>query len=161
MKEIWKPIENYEDLYEISNYGYVKSLHWGRKRILKANLTGKGYFYIRLCKNGKQKMYKMSHLVWDHFGDKPRNGHLLQVDHIKEKWNDRIDNLQLLSNRQNVSKWHKAQKTSSKYIGVSWNKLAKSWIARIRIDKKYKHLGCFDNELEASKVYQKVLRSLK
>ena len=36
MKEIWKPIKNYEDLYEISNLGRVKSLlGWNGKKVYK------------------------------------------------------------------------------------------------------------------------------
>jgi len=38
IQERWKPIINYEGLYEISNYGIVKSLNYnrtGKEQILK------------------------------------------------------------------------------------------------------------------------------
>lgn len=38
---------------------------------------------------------------------------------------------------------------SSKYKGVHWNKSAKKWQSRIRINGKVKHIGYFDTELEA------------
>ena len=31
----WKPIKDYEDLYLVSNTGLVKSLHWGKEKLLK------------------------------------------------------------------------------------------------------------------------------
>ena len=157
MKEIWKPIQNYKGLYEISNFGYVKSLikSWicGKGTlykkgvtILKYGIDGHGYRMVSLHKNKKKKTYMISHLVWDHFGDKPRNGRKLQVDHIKEKWNDRIDNLQLLNQRENISKgFVQNGKKSSKYSGICWNKASKKWSSQIQINHKSKHLGFFYN----------------
>lgn len=51
--------------------------------------------------------------------------------------------------------------TSSQYVGVSFNKHAKKWSARIRSDGKHVHLGYFDDELEASHAYQLALSKLK
>lgn len=64
MKEIWKNIKGYEDLYQVSDTGRVKSLSRLRKgnggytseRILKPTLNSKtGYLYVALCKDGKPK----------------------------------------------------------------------------------------------------------
>lgn len=35
MDEIWHDIEGYEELYQVSNKGRVKSLKYGKERILK------------------------------------------------------------------------------------------------------------------------------
>ena len=51
--------------------------------------------------------------------------------------------------------------TSSQYVGVSFNKHARKWEANIMSDRKAVHLGCFDNELEASNAYQLALAKLK
>ncbi len=163
MKEIWKSIKSYEGLYELSNYGYVKSLKrkWVLNDIiLKAGLDINGYFYVILCKSGKVKAHKISLFVWDHFGDRPRNGRKLQVDHIdNNRQNDRIDNLQLLTNRQNISKGISQNgKTLNKYIGITWHNQSKKWYARIEINGKQKHLGSFNNEVEASSEYQRALK---
>ena len=44
----WRPIKGYEDLYLVSNTGLIKSLHWGKEKILKqvikANLEAQKYF---------------------------------------------------------------------------------------------------------------------
>jgi len=46
---------------------------------------------------------------------------------------------------------------TSKYVGVSFSKRGGRWVAQISFNKKKKHLGYFDTELEASNVYQKEL----
>ena len=41
----------------------------------------------------------------------------------------------------------------SKYVGVSWDKLGKTWQAYIRIQGKCKFLGCSRDEKEAARLY--------
>ena len=58
MKEIWKDIEGYEGLYQVSNYGRVKSLnynHTKEERIRKLDISNKGYASILLSKNKAKK----------------------------------------------------------------------------------------------------------
>ncbi len=38
---------------------------------------------------------------------------------------------------------------SSQYMGVCWNKKYNKWVAKIRINRTRKHLGCFNTELDA------------
>lgn len=154
-EEVFKSIKDYEGLYKVSDFGLVKSKDG---IILKNRIDKDGYLRVNLRKNGKMKTYMISHLVWDHFGDRPRNGHALQVDHIKEKWNNRIDNLQLLTNRQNVSKgFIQNGKKTSKYTGVCWGKDKNKWIVAIRENNKKIYLGSFKDEHKAHLVYQEKL----
>jgi len=74
MIEIWKPIKNYEGLYEISNMGRIKSFYngkWGlklNKYKIRKNLTDKSdYHFINLCKRRKVKSFKISRLVLETF----------------------------------------------------------------------------------------------
>ena len=162
----------YEGLYDVSNYGIIKSLarEWkcgkgytARKdeTILATTLDNYGYLAIGFNHKGKNETSQIHRVVWDAFGDKPRNGSKLQVDHIdNNKLNNRIDNLQLLTNRQNTSKGFMIKNTSSKYTGVSWVNRDKIWRAHIRINKKLKHLGHFKNEYDAHLAYQKALGEL-
>lgn len=53
--EIWKTIPNYED-YQVSNLGNVKSLKWGKERILKGALDDKGYFNVVILKDKNKKL---------------------------------------------------------------------------------------------------------
>jgi len=168
LKEEIKQVKGYEGLYSISNYGYVisEAKEWiaGQGRTLKKERTilakridTGGYLHIVLNKNKVRRAREMHTLVWDHFGDRKRDGYRLAVDHIDEnKLNCRIDNLQLLPQRQNAIKYRKTQKykTSSKYVGVCWDKRRNNWQAFITINKKHIYLGSFNNEYEAHLAYQ-------
>lgn len=168
--EQWKPVKNYGGLYEISNFGRVKSLakEWlsgngcaSRKpdTIMKSVVNGNGYKCVNLYRNRKHRFCKIHHLVWGAFGDKKRDGRKFQIDHLDEnKLNNRIDNLQLLSQRQNLSKYHKTQVRSSEYTGVYWRKNRNKWGVSIYANGKNRHLGYFTDELKASNEY---LRALK
>ncbi len=173
MQEVFKDIKGYEGFYQISNLGRVKrlkrmvnvniknvNLRTCAERILKAVKKRDGYYQYHLCKKGVSKV-KMSHqLVWDAFGTAKRNGRKLQVDHIdNNKQNNRINNLQLLTPRQNITKYHQQRKTSSKYTGVYWDKKSNKWRAYITHKKKRTYLGYFTDEYEAHLAYQKALEN--
>lgn len=101
MQEIFKDIEGYEGLYQISNFGNVKSLRFGKEKILKER-TINGYLAVNLHKDGKKKSYLVHRLVASAFLPNPNN--LLQVNHIDEvKTNNRVDNLEWCSAKYNVN----------------------------------------------------------
>jgi hypothetical protein len=168
MIEKFKPIKDYEGLYEVSNFGNVKSL--ARKTsnqydkvetILKPCSDKRGYLHISLYKNRKQETHKIAHLVYDHFGKGKRDGHSIHIDHVdNNKINNRIDNLQLLTSRANTSKGWGIKKTTSKFIGVDWHKQKEKWRARIQINGKDLSLGHFTNEFNAHLAYQKALEGV-
>ncbi len=78
------------------------------------------------------------------------------TDHINgEVLDNRRCNLRICTNQQNAAnskKWSIA--TSSKYKGVSWDKVNKKWTAQIGGEER-KHLGRFSSEIEAAKAYNK------
>ena len=53
----WKPIKDYEDLYLVSNTGLVKSLHWGKEKLLKQVIRSENYqyYFVGLLKNKKKE----------------------------------------------------------------------------------------------------------
>ena len=165
MKEIWKDIEGYDGDYQISNFGVVKSFKKCRGtniRILKSKIDRDGYLNVCLHKNKKVKTLHIHRLVWDAFGDSPRKGRTLQIDHIdNNKNNNRIDNLQLLSSRENITKVKLYYNKSSKYTGVTWDKSRNKWLSRIKINEKHIHLGRYNTEEEASAAYQSALIKIK
>lgn len=161
--EQWKPINGYEGIYEISNLGNVKSCKRyitdtiGRKRPVGGTIfkpyNSRGYLCVALSKDHTQKTCFIHRLVWDAFGDNPRDGRKLQVDHINHnKLDNKIDNLQLLTARENN---HKATLLTGKElpIGVSWHKGQNKYTAHIYKDKKPIWLGTFDNVESAQKAY--------
>ena len=158
--ETWKTINGYEGKYEISSEGRVKSLAWGKKKILKPGMSNL-YLFVGLYKNGKLTSTRIHTLVWDHFGDELRNGTKLTIDHVDEnKLNNNIRNLQLLPIRENVSKGYKKIETTSKYTGVCWQPKRNKWIATIFIKGKIKNLGRFIDEYDAHLAYQKALKTV-
>jgi hypothetical protein len=164
--ETWKDIKGYESKYQVSDLGRVKSLARfgsdGRKvkeRILRAGKTKRGYYLVVLFKDGKGSSKSVHQLVAIAFLRHEPNGYKdLIVDHIDHNpLNNRLENLQLITNRLNLSK---DKKGTSKYTGVSWNKGNKSWHSQIKINSKTIYLGGFKTELEASRAYQKALKQI-
>ena len=62
-EEIWKDIVDYEGLYQISNQGRVKSVKFGKERIMKTVNNGCGYLQVGLSKNGEKEMCLVHRLV--------------------------------------------------------------------------------------------------
>ena len=96
-----KDIKNYEGLYAVTSCGKVWSYKY--KKFLKPASDKKGYFKVVLYKNGKCKNYKIHRLVAEAYIPNPDN--LPQVDHIdNDKTHNYINNLQWITNRNNVRK---------------------------------------------------------
>ena len=167
--EEYRDIKGYEGFYQVSNLGEVKSLARftiqsnGVKYPIKEKTLklGRGSVYLtaNLYKGGVSKTLSVHTLVAAAFlNHTPNRYEGLIVDHIdNDPLNNRVENLQLVTQRYNVSK---DSKGSSEYVGVSWNKQANKWCANVYINGSYKFLGSFSNELEASKAYQKELQTL-
>ena len=167
-KEIFKDIQGYEGLYQVSNLGNVKSLEryvnnkggkrFQKERILKPRKNKDGYYSVIISKEGKPKNFSVHVLVAMAFLGHVPNGHIIEVDHKNEiKADNRAENLQLLNTREHRSKAYLNKKTSSKYTGVYWSKHAKKWHSEITIDGKKKSLRYFADEHEAHLAYQKAL----
>ena len=85
MEEIWIDIKDYEGLYQVSNFGRIKSLPRHKiktDKILKTCKNIWGYLYVSLCKDAIVKKYKVHRLVAECFLPNPDN--LPQVNHKDE-----------------------------------------------------------------------------
>ena len=97
MEEIWKTIEDNTD-YQISNLGRVKSLKYGKERILKNKQDTKGYEFVNI--NGKCP--KVHRLVASAFV--PNTDNKPQIDHINtDRTDNRVENLQWVTNKENCN----------------------------------------------------------
>ena len=158
-KEIWKSIPGYKD-YEVSNLGNVRSLKRGKELVLKLGLSS-GYPIVGLSKDGKIKSHKVHQLVAQAFLGHTPNGMETIIDHRNGiKTDNRLENLRLVTPRENVTFGTLKRNTSSKYTGVSWHKHNKKWKADIGINGKLKHLGYFTSEEDAGRAYQEKLNEL-
>ena len=108
MEEIWKDIEGYEGLYQVSNLGRVKSLkriqkfyHNRSDKILNLTKCGAGYFKIILSKNGVNKNHMIHRLVAQAFILNPENKPT--VNHKDgNKHNNCVDNLEWATYSENI-----------------------------------------------------------
>lgn len=156
-QEVFKPIPGYEGSYEVSNLGNVKSIKFNKEKILSPFIAGMGYLTVVLSNKGLVKNFYIHKLVAISFlGHKP-NGMKLVVDHINNiKTDNRLSNLQLVTQRENA---YKTQgKYSSQYKGVSWSKHRSNWKSSILINGKRISLGNFNTEHEAHLAYQNALQ---
>jgi len=94
--EIWKDIKGFENKYQVSNLGRVRSLYFNRIKIRKPILNKNGYYYISLSDRSNNifcKTIKIHRLVAETFLPNPNK--LKVVNHIDEnKANNVITNLE-------------------------------------------------------------------
>lgn len=103
MIEIWKDIDGYEGLYQVSNVGNVRSLNWRRLGLIR-NLYlkshNKGYLQVELHKGSERKTFTVHRLVAMHFVDGYEEGKI--VNHKNEiRTDNRAENLEWCSHREN------------------------------------------------------------
>ena len=111
--EIWKNVKDYEEFYQVSNLGRVKSLardvyyqngtiHRIKEKILAPALNNCGYANVNLCKNGKMKNITVHRLVAEAFLPNPENKS--QINHKNEvKTDNVVENLEWCDAFYNVN----------------------------------------------------------
>lgn len=157
--EVWRDIEGFGGRYRISSYGNVKSFtKKSNGKILKFINCVRSYNVVGLYQTNKIKFYKVHRLVAQAFIPNPNN--LPMVNHRDNIGsNNYFENLEWSDNRSNQTHRRLLENTSSsKYTGVSWDKRAGRWESYFTVDKKKKHLGYFQNELDAHNRYLLALR---
>lgn len=164
--EQWRDVCGYEGIYQVSDLGRVKSLNRpsnarnGKIKIIKGRIlnqrqTPSGYVRVSLCKNGLAKDHYIHRIVAESFIG-PSD---LAVDHINSvKTDNMLSNPRYVSNRENSTYHFLKQNTTSKHIGVCFNKKEKKWESAITIRGKKKFLGLFKNENDAADAYQNALQ---
>lgn len=126
--EIWKDIFGYEGLYQVSSLGRVKSMWYGKEKILKPTENGNGYLFVWLSKDGKRKMCYVHRLVGTAFIQ--RNSLFdTEINHKDEdktnnkksniEWADRAYNNTYGTRNKRVAEALTNGKTSKPVIGIS------------------------------------------
>lgn len=107
--EVWKAINGYEGLYEISSYGNVRRIankKTCKQKPISKRKDGGGYFQVGLYKNGIRKWFRVNRLVAIAFIDNPENK--LEVNHIDGiRNNNHCENLEWCTRSENEKHTYK------------------------------------------------------
>ena len=109
MKEIWKDINGYEGLYQVSNLGRVKRITTGR--VLKPLNHANGYLMVKLSKNSIVYTKTVHRLVAEAFIPNPE--HKSEINHIDEnKTNNNVSNLEWMTRKENINHGTRTERMS-------------------------------------------------
>jgi hypothetical protein len=145
--EVWKPVVSYEDLYEVSSLGNVRSIRF--KRILRGAILQKGYRQVSLHR-GSSKTFMVASLVITAFkGPKPLGR---EIDHKNRvRSDDRLSNLWWATKRENnLNKDRHYNSSSGGVTGVTFQIHYQKWMAQVSVGGKYRNLGRFNTIEEAA-----------
>lgn len=144
--------------YYINKLGDVYRVSSSSIRKLAPSIDGGGYYKIDMITSDGKKTVRIHQLMAITFLNHTPNGHSLVVDHINNnKLDNRLENLQIITNRENLSK---DRVGTSKYTGVYLHSREKVWIAKITYNGKQYYLGSFKCELKAHLAYQEALKKI-
>ncbi len=121
MNEVWKDIEGYEELYQVSNLGRVKSLNYNKtskSKILSPRKNKTRYLSVCLFKNKKCKAFYIHRLVAQAFIPNPNNYPC--INHKDENPNNNnVDNLEWCTHKYNMNYGTKLERQSEKMKGIN------------------------------------------
>lgn len=146
--EIWVDVPNYEGLYQISNFGNVKSLgryvrvsdklggcRKKKESLLKFEVCKNGYLRVNLNTDGGRKHFLVHRLVAEAFIPNPQN--MPQINHKDEdKTNNSVDNLEWCDAKYNNNYGERTKRAS---------------IAKFKTVKQYDMQGNFIREFGSLK----------
>ncbi|UXO94080.1 HNH endonuclease [Pseudanabaena phage Pan5] len=165
--EIWKDVPGYEGMYQVSNYGRVKSLYRKRvdtlgrifgntEKIIKPRLC-RGYYIVGLYKNSNGVNKRVNVLVAQSFCSSYRDGML--VNHLDgNKLNNHISNLEPCTPLENL--------IHALDLGLRKSKLTKQDVFNIKTDtrskavdlaKKYSVCPTMISRIKKGKAYKRYL----
>lgn len=109
--EEWRPVVGYEGLYEVSDWGNIKSLnynHTGKPKIMAKCKDSDGYYNLLLWKNGKRKNKKIHVAVAEAWIPNPENkkevGHTKTLENgLEDKTSNEMWNLQWMTREENAN----------------------------------------------------------
>lgn len=105
-----------------------------------------------ICIQVNGNKYLAHRIIWEmHHGPIPDG---MKVDHRDmDPWNNRLVNLRLATNSQNMCNRPKQANNTSGYKGVCWDAVNEKWMAQIRAGGVSRILGRFHTAEEAYEAY--------
>lgn len=99
--EIWKDIEGWEGIYQVSNLGRIKKILGKKEKILSLYTTG-GYYGVSFRKPNVHKHYRVHRLIAQAFIPNPENKPF--INHIDgNKKNNALSNLEWCTHQENIT----------------------------------------------------------
>ena len=102
-QERWKDIDGYDGMYQVSDLGRVRSLKFGKTRLLRPGKTKDCYFIVQLWRNGQGKVLLVHRLVAQAFipnDDETK----IYINHRDEcKQNNKVSNLEWCTAQYNLT----------------------------------------------------------
>ena len=120
--EIWKPVIGWETLYEVSNMGNVRSLHYKQPYLMNPVIDAKGYKRVSFTKRNSKKYVRcgVHRLVAQAFIPNPDN--LPEINHKDEdKLNNRVDNLEWCTHMYNNNYGTRNKRVSESRKGMKFS----------------------------------------
>lgn len=129
MQEIWKDVIGYEEQYQVSNLGNIRSKNrtivdcLGRRRTLKSHkiriqTSRIGYKQVLLHKSGEMRTHLVHRLVAEAFIPKTEENKN-EINHKDEnKSNNTVDNLEWCDHKYNINFGTRTEKTSKKSVPI-------------------------------------------
>ena len=152
-REIWRSIDGYGN-YEVSTRGRVRNATTGRT--VKQRLIAR-YQSLSLYKDQCYTIFKVHRLVAQELIPNLKENPV--VDHIDcQKENNHVSNLRWATWAQNAQNRSNSSSVNKNFKGISLNRRNNKWMSRIRINGKLKHLGYFDDVIEAAKAYDRAAK---
>ena len=154
--EEWRTIDGFPK-YMISSFGRVMNIT--TFRILKPGMDSHGYLYVNLFSNSEKSHKKIHRLVANAFilnlTDLPC------VDHKdRHSLNNHLSNLRWCTKKENCQNRSKRKNTTSIYKGVRFHKGNNKWCAYIKHNGRSIHLGCYTDEADAGRAYDRKAKEL-
>jgi hypothetical protein len=176
-KEMWRDIVGYEELYQVSDFGRIKSLKRNigtngktitiyNEKIIKPSKTKDGYLFVGIYKNGNRKLCRVSRLVAEAFIPNDDIKSKTQVNHIKEfeKTNNHVSNLEWTTPKDNINYGtHNARQAKAKsklvYQYSLEGELVKEWPSATKCESDgFQHsaisLCCNNMYLKRKNIYK-------
>lgn len=165
--EVYRPVIGFGNgLYEISNFGNLKSLGNSKSRkekTIKPGINSRGYMQVTLNVCGIKKNYSIHKLVAMAFLGHTPNGHSLVIDHIDgNKLNNNTNNLRIVTNRENTSVCFRknSDRLSSIFAGVHFSNSLNLWVSSILFDGNRYLLKTGACEVDMHDIYIKAVESI-
>ena len=113
------------------------------RNVLVAFMPWNGYNIVNCCK----KRYRRHRIIAYAYLNLDIDDLTQEIDHINgNRICNHVDNLRIVSRQHNCHNYTKAK-------GYTWNKSRNMWYAKIKLNNKSIHLGCFENEDDARAAY--------